>query len=52
MNPGIHFGDLKLVEKWVARGMRFVTFQYDSKLLLDAFEESIQRLRSFTDQDS
>jgi 2-keto-3-deoxy-L-rhamnonate aldolase RhmA len=46
--PGIHFGDMKLAQKWVRRGMRFMTFQFDSQLLQGAFERAVEDLRSST----
>jgi len=48
--PGIHFSEMDLVEKWVARGMRFITFQYDTKLLLDASKKTVEGLRQVLDK--
>jgi 2-keto-3-deoxy-L-rhamnonate aldolase RhmA len=50
--PGIHFADPNLVRKWVARGMRFVTYQYDSMFLQTAFEGALRDLRTTMETDS
>ena len=44
--PGIHFSDMKYIEKWVKEGMRFVTYSYDSKFFKDASQEALTKLRS------
>jgi len=43
--PGAHFTDLEHAKRWVSRGMRFITFQYDSKYLLNAFRETVNQLK-------
>lgn len=43
--PGVHLTDLEDVRKWASRGMRFITFQYDSKYLLSAFRQTVARLK-------
>jgi 4-hydroxy-2-oxoheptanedioate aldolase len=44
--PGIHLSNLDAVAKWVGRGMRFVTYQYDGKLLLDTCSTAVAKLRN------
>lgn len=46
--PGIHFADMDLVQKWVKKGMRFITYSYDSKFIKDGFNNAISKLRGFT----
>lgn len=43
--PGVHLTSFEDVEKWVSRGMRFITFQYDISMLVEASREKIGRLR-------
>jgi 4-hydroxy-2-oxoheptanedioate aldolase len=44
--PGIHLNEMEDVKKWVAEGMRFITYSYDSKLFQNVSMESIGRLRN------
>jgi len=44
--PGIHMNTIEGVEKWRERGMRFLTYCYDSELLAAASREALSRLRS------
>jgi len=43
--PGVHLTNFDDVEKWLSRGMRFITFQYDISMLVEASREKIGRLR-------
>lgn len=44
--PGIHLNEMEDVKKWVAEGMRFITYSYDSKLFQNVSMESISHLRN------
>jgi 4-hydroxy-2-oxoheptanedioate aldolase len=44
--PGIHFGDIELVRKWITEGMRFVTYSYDTKFFKDASRQALQELHA------
>lgn len=44
--PGIHLADITQVVKWVKRGMRFLTYSYDTKLLADSSRQAAEKLRS------
>ena len=43
--PGVHLQTIEEVGQWVGEGMRFVTFQYDSKLLQEASRGWLKQLR-------
>lgn len=43
--PGIHLTDMSLVERWVKRGMRFITYSYDIALFKDASSLALKTLR-------
>ncbi len=43
--PGVHLTDLENAKQWASRGMRFITFQYDSQYLLKAFRETVAQLK-------
>lgn len=45
--PGVHLNDIDDVKKWVAEGMRFVTYSYDTKFFKDASREALHILRNF-----
>ena len=48
VSPGIHLQSIDAVADWVDKGMRFVTYQYDAKLLLDASRVALEQIRSIT----
>ena len=45
--PGVHLTTLEDAKLWTSRGMRFITFQYDSQYLLRAFRETVAQLKQF-----
>lgn len=45
--PGVHLTTLEDAKLWASRGMRFITFQYDSQYLLRAFRETVTQLKQF-----
>ena len=45
--PGVHLNDIDDVKKWVAKGMRFVTYSYDTKFFKDASREALHIVRNF-----
>jgi 4-hydroxy-2-oxoheptanedioate aldolase len=45
--PGIHLNNIDDVKKWVAEGMRFITYSYDTKLFKDSSKEALYNLRNF-----
>lgn len=45
--PGVHLNNIDDVKKWVAEGMRFVTYSYDTKFFKDASKEALHNLRNF-----
>lgn len=44
--PGIHLADMRLVKKWIAEGMRFVTYSYDIKFFKESSQDALKSLRS------
>jgi len=44
--PGIHLADMELANKWIAEGMRFVTYSYDIKFFKEASQSALKSLRS------
>ena len=44
--PGIHLQNLDAVSKWVNAGMRFMTYQYDVKIMTDASRAALSELRA------
>jgi len=44
--PGIHLQDIEDVEKWIHRGMRFITYSYDINFLKEASRNALGELRS------
>jgi 4-hydroxy-2-oxoheptanedioate aldolase len=46
--PGIHLQSYDAVERWVEKGMRFITFQYDMSLLRDRSVEALAKLRKIS----
>ncbi len=44
--PGIHLSAMDAATEWVKAGMRFLTFSYDIKFLMDAFRDSLGKLRA------
>ena len=45
--PGIHLNNMQDIKRWVAEGMRFVTYSYDTQLYKDISREALRNLRSF-----
>jgi 4-hydroxy-2-oxoheptanedioate aldolase len=43
---GIHLSSFDAVSQWVKEGMRFITYSYDIKLLMDASRDALKQLRS------
>ncbi|HEY2932286.1 MAG TPA: aldolase/citrate lyase family protein [Acidobacteriota bacterium] len=43
--PGIHLSSIESAAQWVKAGMRFVTYSYDAKFLLDSSQEAVKQLR-------
>lgn len=43
--PGIHLTTVKDVDKWVAEGMRFITYSYDTKFFKDSSRSALTDLR-------
>ncbi len=43
--PGMHFRDLDMMKEWMARGMRFVAYKTDFRLLQDASRAALKTLR-------
>ena len=48
--PGIHLNNMEQVDKWVHKGMRFISYSYDSKFFKDALKESLHKLRAIADK--
>jgi 2-keto-3-deoxy-L-rhamnonate aldolase RhmA len=48
--PGVHLTELDQAKDWLAKGMRFFTFQNDIRMLIDAGQSNTSRLRQFIDQ--
>lgn len=44
--PGVHLQDPEVVRYWISQGMRFVTYQYDSKLFRDNARNAVSSLRA------
>jgi len=43
--PGMHFRDLEMLKEWMRRGMRFVAYKTDFRLLLEASQNALKALR-------
>jgi 2-keto-3-deoxy-L-rhamnonate aldolase RhmA len=48
--PGIHLTEFDQAQEWLAKGMRFFTFQNDIRMLVDAGKSSTAQLRQFINQ--
>ena len=48
--PGIHLTEFDQAQEWLAKGMRFFTFQNDIRMLIDAGKSSTANLRQFIHQ--
>jgi 2-keto-3-deoxy-L-rhamnonate aldolase RhmA len=48
--PGIHLTEFDQAQEWLAKGMRFFTFQNDIRMLVDAGKSSTAQLRQFIKQ--
>ncbi len=48
--PGIHLTEFDQAQEWLAKGMRFFTFQSDIRMLVDAGKSSTAQLRQFIHQ--
>ncbi|MCA9100610.1 MAG: hypothetical protein KDA63_05660 [Planctomycetales bacterium] len=46
--PGIISGDMNVVDEWMSRGMRFVSYATDEILLQQASIQAVQRLRELS----
>ena len=44
--PGIHLANMELANKWIAEGMRLVTYSYDIKLFKESSQNALNSLRS------
>ena len=42
---GMHFRDLTMMKEWISRGMRFVAYKTDFRLLQDASTAALKTLR-------
>ena len=45
--PGIHLTEMNQAQEWLARGIRFLTFQNDIRTLLDGLKSSVRQLHQF-----
>ncbi len=43
--PGMHFRDLAMMQEWMSKGMRFVAYKTDFRLLLEASQNTLKALR-------
>ncbi|MDI6754415.1 MAG: aldolase/citrate lyase family protein [Thermodesulfobacteriota bacterium] len=50
--PGIHLTELEQAKEWLAKGMRFFTFQNDLRMLIDGGKVSTTQLRQFIQTSS
>jgi 2-keto-3-deoxy-L-rhamnonate aldolase RhmA len=48
--PGIHLSEFDQAKEWLAKGMRFFTFQNDIRMLMDAGKANTSQLRDFIGQ--
>jgi 2-keto-3-deoxy-L-rhamnonate aldolase RhmA len=48
--PGIHLTELDQAKEWLAKGMRFFTFQNDIRMLMDAGKANTSHLRDLIGQ--
>jgi 4-hydroxy-2-oxoheptanedioate aldolase len=48
--PGIHLTEFDQAKEWLAKGMRFFTFQNDIRMLMDAGRANTSQLRDFIGQ--
>jgi 2-keto-3-deoxy-L-rhamnonate aldolase RhmA len=48
--PGVHLAEFDQAKEWLAKGMRFFTFQNDIRMLLDAGKANTSQLRDFIGQ--
>ena len=44
--PGMHFRDLEMMKEWMRRGMRFVAYKTDFRLLMEASQNALKSLRA------
>ncbi len=44
--PGMHFRDLEMMKEWMLKGMRFVAYKTDFRLLLEASQNALKALRT------
>jgi 2-keto-3-deoxy-L-rhamnonate aldolase RhmA len=43
--PGMHFRDLGMMKEWMSKGMRFVAYKTDFRLLMEASQNALKTLR-------
>jgi 2-keto-3-deoxy-L-rhamnonate aldolase RhmA len=43
--PGVHFRDIAMLKEWMSRGMRFVAYKTDFRLLQDVSQSALNALR-------
>jgi len=48
--PGVHLTEFDQAKEWLAKGMRFFTFQNDIRMLMDAGKANTSQLRDIIGQ--